>query len=64
MMTLRDYNFKPGALVLVRNTQIETDLDRKTKPCYLYYPRPHMSVPITSLVDLESIPAEERDMSD
>ena len=30
-----DYDFKPGALVLVRNTRIESDLSRKTKPRYL-----------------------------
>ena len=30
-----DYDFEPGALMLVRNTRIETDLSRKTKPRYL-----------------------------
>jgi hypothetical protein len=30
-----DYNFKEGSLVLVRNSRIETDLSRKTKPRYL-----------------------------
>ena len=30
-----DYDFKPGALVLVRNTRIESDLSCKTKPRYL-----------------------------
>jgi len=30
-----DYDFKEGALVLVRNSSIETDLSRKTKPRYL-----------------------------
>ena len=29
-----DFNFKPGALVLVRNSSVETSLDRKTKPRY------------------------------
>lgn len=33
--TMHDYNFKPGALVLVRNTKIESDLGRKCKPRYL-----------------------------
>jgi len=33
--TIRDYNFQPGALVLVRNSAIETDLGRKAKPRYL-----------------------------
>jgi len=30
-----DYDFKQGALVLVRNSSINTDLSRKTKPRYL-----------------------------
>ncbi|KIJ43124.1 hypothetical protein M422DRAFT_138632, partial [Sphaerobolus stellatus SS14] len=30
-----DYDFKEGALVLVRNSAIDTDLSRKTKPRYL-----------------------------
>ncbi|KIJ29416.1 hypothetical protein M422DRAFT_144255, partial [Sphaerobolus stellatus SS14] len=30
-----DYDFKPGSLVLVRNSRIESDLSRKTKPRYL-----------------------------
>ncbi|KIJ46598.1 hypothetical protein M422DRAFT_249746 [Sphaerobolus stellatus SS14] len=30
-----DYDFSPGSLVLVRNSSIETDLSRKTKPRYL-----------------------------
>lgn len=30
-----DYDFKPGDLVLVRNTRVEQELDRKTKPRYL-----------------------------
>ncbi|KZT31147.1 hypothetical protein SISSUDRAFT_973096, partial [Sistotremastrum suecicum HHB10207 ss-3] len=33
--TLRDYDFKPGRLVLVRNSQIATDLGRSWKPRYL-----------------------------
>ena len=33
--SLRDFDFKPGALVLVRNSSIETDLGRKSKPRYL-----------------------------
>ena len=30
-----DFNFQPGALVLVRNTCVEESLNRKTKPRYL-----------------------------
>ena len=30
-----DFDFKPGALVLVRNTRIEESLNRKTKPRYI-----------------------------
>jgi hypothetical protein len=33
--TIRDHDFKPGALVLVRNSSIETDLGRKSKPRYV-----------------------------
>ena len=33
--TIRDYDFKPGVLILVRNSAIETDLGRKAKPRYL-----------------------------
>ncbi|KAI5999602.1 hypothetical protein EDD15DRAFT_2362878 [Pisolithus albus] len=33
--TIHDFDFEPGALVLVRNSRIEKELDRKTKPCYL-----------------------------
>jgi hypothetical protein len=33
--SLHDFNFKPGALVLVCNTSIETDLGHKSKPRYL-----------------------------
>ena len=33
--TIRDYDFTPGSLVLVRNTRVENDLSRKSKPCYL-----------------------------
>ncbi|KIJ11777.1 hypothetical protein PAXINDRAFT_84032, partial [Paxillus involutus ATCC 200175] len=32
---IKDYNFAPGSLVLVRNTRVEKELNRKTKPCYL-----------------------------
>ena len=32
--TIKDLNFKPGDLVLVRNTEIESSLDRKMKPRY------------------------------
>jgi hypothetical protein len=31
---IQDFNFKPGALVLVRNSTIDSDLGRKTKPRY------------------------------
>jgi len=30
-----DFNFQPGALVLVRNSRVEESLNRKTKPRYL-----------------------------
>jgi len=33
--TMRDFDFAPGALVLVRNSCVEKELDRKTKPRYL-----------------------------
>ena len=33
--TVRDFDFAPGALVLVRNSRVEKELDRKTKPRYL-----------------------------
>lgn len=33
--TLFDYRFEPGDLVLIRNSSIETNLDRKMKPKYL-----------------------------
>jgi hypothetical protein len=33
--SLHDFDFKPGTLVLVRNSSIETDLGRKSKPRYL-----------------------------
>jgi len=33
--TIRDFDFKPGALVLVRNLAIEMELNRKSKPRYL-----------------------------
>ena len=32
---IRDYKFKPGDLVLVRNTAIENSLDKKLKPRYM-----------------------------
>lgn len=32
---IRDFDFKPGDLVLVRNTGIESSLDKKMKPRYL-----------------------------
>jgi hypothetical protein len=32
---IRDYKFKPGDLVLVRNTAIESSLDKKMKPRYM-----------------------------
>jgi hypothetical protein len=32
--TIQDHNFKPGDLVLVRNSSNESDLGRKTKPRY------------------------------
>jgi hypothetical protein len=30
-----NYDFKPGAYVLVHNSKVEYELSRKTKPCYL-----------------------------
>ncbi|KDR70640.1 hypothetical protein GALMADRAFT_75865 [Galerina marginata CBS 339.88] len=32
---IKDYNFEPGDLVLVRNTLVEDNLDSKMKPRYL-----------------------------
>ena len=32
--TIKDWAFKPGDLVLVRNTEIESSLDKKMKPRY------------------------------
>jgi hypothetical protein len=32
---IKDYNFKKGDLVLIRNTEIESSLDKKMKPRYL-----------------------------
>jgi hypothetical protein len=32
--TIRDFNFQPGTLVLIRNSSIESDLGRKSKPRY------------------------------
>lgn len=33
--TIKDYDFKPGRLVLLRNTRVENELDKKSKPRYL-----------------------------
>ena len=33
--TIRDFNFKKGNLILIRNTQVESSLNRKMKPRYL-----------------------------
>ena len=33
--TIKDLNFQPGELVLVRNTEVESSLDKKMKPRYL-----------------------------
>lgn len=33
--TIHDYNITPGTLVLIRNTRIEKELNRKAKPRYL-----------------------------
>jgi len=33
--TIKDLDFKPGDLVLVRNTEIESSLDKKMKPRYM-----------------------------
>jgi hypothetical protein len=33
--TIKDLNFQPGDLVLVRNTEIESSLDKKMKPRYM-----------------------------
>ena len=32
---IRDFDFRHGSLVLVRNTRVEKELNRKTKPRYL-----------------------------
>jgi transposase InsO family protein len=34
-MTIKNYDFAPGALVLVRNSRVEYELSKKTKPRYL-----------------------------
>ena len=34
-ITIKDFTFNPGDLVLVRNTEVESSLDRKMKPRYL-----------------------------
>lgn len=31
---MKDFNFQPGSLVLIRNSKIDVQLDRKTKPRY------------------------------
>jgi hypothetical protein len=33
--SIKDYDFTPGALVLVRNSKVEYELSKKTKPQYL-----------------------------
>ena len=33
--TIKDFNLQPGALVLVHNSSIKTDLARKSKPHYV-----------------------------
>ena len=33
--TIQDFDFQPGALVLVQNSSIETNLGCKAKPCYI-----------------------------
>jgi hypothetical protein len=33
--TIASYDFQPGALVLVRNSRVEVELNRKSKPRYL-----------------------------
>jgi hypothetical protein len=30
--TIKDFNFQPGSLVLVRNSEVEMSLDKKMKP--------------------------------
>ena len=32
---IKDFDFHPGSLVLVRNSKVEKELNRKTKPRYL-----------------------------
>ena len=32
---IKEFNLKPGSLVLVKNSAIELSADRKMKPCYL-----------------------------
>jgi len=34
-ITIKDYNFQPGNLELIRNSEIESSLNRKMKPRYL-----------------------------
>ena len=97
-----DYDFKPGALVLVRNTVYEHKTEQKVKPRYVgpmtvvrrtkggsyvlaeldgslsklryaafrllpYYPRSHISVPVTKLLgiaddELEGMTLEDDDL--
>ncbi|KIK49887.1 hypothetical protein GYMLUDRAFT_140202, partial [Collybiopsis luxurians FD-317 M1] len=35
LATIKDFNFKPGDLVLARNTRVEKSVGSKGKPCYL-----------------------------
>jgi hypothetical protein len=35
LRTIHNFNFQPGSLVLMQNTQIEYELGRKMKPRYL-----------------------------
>ena len=35
MARIKDFDFKKGDLVLLRNSRIEESLNRKTKPCYI-----------------------------
>jgi hypothetical protein len=32
---IKDHNFQPGSLVLIRNSRVEKELNRKTKPRYM-----------------------------
>lgn len=35
IIMIKDFTFKPGDLVLIRNTEVKSSLDRKMKPRYL-----------------------------